>query len=531
MIRKLLLVVALWGTAAWGAGHYVGSSSTGGGGTIPPSSAAANTVWAGPTSGGSGAPSFRTLVTGDIPVIPDTSVSLSTPLQGQSYQSGFNSVVSSDIFTMTPTANQIGINTSGTTMTFSLSPPFIVNNNAASAPTAPTGNAFQYVTQDAANGTWDIDVFGASGRYLCRGWGGTNASQSAVGAAVVDCGLAGRAYDGTSIPAVDEASVQTITSQVQTSTHHGHAIYFNTTTNNTTSSHLAASVQASGSLLLNDSSGTAPTGGDCGAGCENVATAYQVNGNQVTASNTNGGASLSGAVSMVQAYRAEDRMMLLAPSSGSFANNGALTLNVALPATNSCSSAHGGCYMSFPAGAIATGVPAADTWYYTQCTTTTACTVFNNTYTGPGLPTAPGSPTSFSTTGPGAYAATTTALTALQLTIPANSMGTNGRMNFTAVTLTTNSATSKTTRFLYGGTLFAQYTGTTSVAAFFQLSIWNQSATAQVAESFTLGQPTTGATTFATIDTTASQTLAINLLTNNVADYLGLVVCDVEVTQ
>lgn len=107
------------------------------------------------------------------------------------------------------------------------------------------------------------------------------------------------------------------------------------------------------------------------------------------------------------------------PSSGSIGDNGALTLTTALLQTFSQ-----GLYLYFPANAIAAGVAAGS--YWTVMSSTTAGTIYNNTYIG-GKPVAPVSPTAFSTTGPGAYTQTTAAsITNVSMTLPGGIIGLEG---------------------------------------------------------------------------------------------------------
>lgn len=140
----------------------------------------------------------------------------------------------------------------------------------------------------------------------------------------------------------------------------------------------------------------------------------------------------------------------LAPT-GTMANNGAATLGTALNTT------YGQCYLTFPAGAIAAGIPAATETYYCTMSSTTAVTVFNNTLSANvdanGMPQVPASPTAFATTGPGAFTGVTgAAITLYTMPIPAAAMGTNGiyRAEFEQAFNVT--AGNRTVSVLFGGT-------------------------------------------------------------------------------
>lgn len=136
------------------------------------------------------------------------------------------------------------------------------------------------------------------------------------------------------------------------------------------------------------------------------------------------------------------RLPVFRPSGGSIGNNGALTLTTALSRTYS-----GGIYLYFPANAIYAGSAAGI--YYTVMSSTTAGTIYNNTYTG-GIPTAPASPTAFVTTGPGAYTQTTSAVTLVSYTLPGGFAGERGIARLFAQTLCNNSAGTKSMTILMG---------------------------------------------------------------------------------
>ncbi len=136
-------------------------------------------------------------------------------------------------------------------------------------------------------------------------------------------------------------------------------------------------------------------------------------------------------------------MPFILPSSGSMGNNCAITLTTALGQTYAAG------FIYLPAGAIQTSSAAG--WYYVAMSSTTAGTCYNNTYSS-GQPEIPGSPTAFSSTGPGAFTQTTgVALTAISTSIPAGAMGVNGAFQYYFTLRAYNSATSKTISPIFGG--------------------------------------------------------------------------------
>jgi hypothetical protein len=129
-------------------------------------------------------------------------------------------------------------------------------------------------------------------------------------------------------------------------------------------------------------------------------------------------------------------------STGSMADNGVLTVGTALPRTI----ANG--YFFLPANAISAGSAAG--WYFTQCSTTTACVVKNNVYTT-GVPTVPASPTAFVTTGPGAYVGVTAEVFGPTITVPANAMGANGQLRIMTMWAVTNNVNAKGVNVRFSG--------------------------------------------------------------------------------
>lgn len=203
---------------------------------------------------------------------------------------------------------------------------------------------------------------------------------------------------------------------------------------------------------------------------------------------------------------------VILPSSGSIGNNGALTL------TTNAMAAWQNCYMFFPAGAIASGVPGVGGGlYFVQMSSSSAGTIFNNQLTS-GAPFIPASPTAFVTTGPGAYTQTTaTNIVLLTLPIPANSMGANGILNYEGAFYLLNNADTKSYSTSFGGTTVQNaISGANLGYTALRRNIRNRgltnlqdflSTSAQVVSDLT-----SNASTFSTsaIDTTVSQNLVIS---------------------
>jgi len=142
-------------------------------------------------------------------------------------------------------------------------------------------------------------------------------------------------------------------------------------------------------------------------------------------------------------------------SSGTMGNNGALTGITAVAV------AYSRAYVYLPANAISTGSAAG--WYYAVFSSTTAATVYNNTYTT-GNPTVPASPTAFSTTGPGAYTQTTNNIAGPQISFPANAVSTNANFLINHNVTNNNSAGTKITGAKIGTTPLLSQLNTTTAA-------------------------------------------------------------------
>lgn len=209
---------------------------------------------------------------------------------------------------------------------------------------------------------------------------------------------------------------------------------------------------------------------------------------------------------------------VILPSSGSMANNGAITLTTALPAV------YAACYLYLPANAISTGSAAG--LYYTQMSSTTVGTVFNNVYTT-GHPSQPAAPTAFVTTGPGAYTQTTgAALALLTTTVPASLMALNGVVNVAPIFLYPNNGNNKILGVTFGAASAYAATRTTSTQDTPLLDIRNCGvANKNVSGWAVSGTPQTASTsgiTEMTVDTTADVLLTHTARLATATDYVVL---------
>lgn len=200
-------------------------------------------------------------------------------------------------------------------------------------------------------------------------------------------------------------------------------------------------------------------------------------------------------------------------SSGTIGNNGALSALTALPGTFTS------CYMYFPANTIAAGVAAG--LYYVVMSSTTAGTIYNNTYTS-GKPTIPASPTAFATTGPGAYTQTTgAAITLTQFTLRGGAMGPSGQILILPHHSIISNANNKIMAITFGGSTIASWTDTTVAIEVRPTRLCNRdSVSRQVGTNWAGFQ--TGSTTpiYTTINTAADVTIATTANLAVATDYI-----------
>lgn len=163
-------------------------------------------------------------------------------------------------------------------------------------------------------------------------------------------------------------------------------------------------------------------------------------------------------------------------NTGSFGNNGALTLGTALAATYS-----GGAYMYFPANAIVAGSLAG--WYWTVMSSSTLGVAYFNTYVG-GPVAAPLLLVPFVVTGPGAYTGVITAVTGPSIQLPAaNIVQAASAVRVSAQYAHNNSAGAKTKTITLGGTVIMTEADTTTQSFVTQVLGFEKNAAALMSSS------------------------------------------------
>jgi hypothetical protein len=139
-------------------------------------------------------------------------------------------------------------------------------------------------------------------------------------------------------------------------------------------------------------------------------------------------------------------------SSGTMGNNGALTI------VGAVSSIYPNAYVYLPVNAISSGSAAG--YYFARFSSTTVATVYNNVYTpGSGVPTIPASPTAFVTTGPGVYTQVASPANPFSISVPANALTLNGKIEIDAYSTQTTAASYMG---LFIGSLYLQSNASTT---------------------------------------------------------------------
>ena len=204
------------------------------------------------------------------------------------------------------------------------------------------------------------------------------------------------------------------------------------------------------------------------------------------------------------------QMPMCMPSSGSIGNNGALSGLTAFAITLPP------CYMYFPVNTIAAGVAAG--LYYVVMSSTTAGTIYNNTYTS-GIPTIPASPTAFSTTGPGAYTQSTSETTVLTWTLPGATLFPGADLHTELVWFAANTAGTKTITQRIGSKVAGFNNGSANALVSRNAAdVWNANGALLDVRSPGYGGGGANINT-QTLDLTADQTVAMNFTLATATDY------------
>jgi len=219
----------------------------------------------------------------------------------------------------------------------------------------------------------------------------------------------------------------------------------------------------------------------------------------------------------------QSRIPFVLVSSGTMGNNGALSGITAV------ANAYPNAYVYMPAGAISSGSAAG--WYYAVFSSTTAATVYNNSYSI-GTPTIPASPTAFATTGPGAYTQSIgSAIASYTLSVAGNAIGPNGSLRTMGSFSYNNSASVKQVQIGYGSFFLGSANPTSSLNTGFITGFVNRQATnvQTTLQAQTLGQgPSSNNLNFGAVDTTQAQNFVVNLKLVTATDTMTLETVDVE---
>lgn len=208
---------------------------------------------------------------------------------------------------------------------------------------------------------------------------------------------------------------------------------------------------------------------------------------------------------------------VMVANSGTIATNGTVTLGTALPAI------YGACFMYFPANAVSGD--ATGGIYYVQMSSTTVGIVYagkNGVANGVTSAFSPQIPSTLTavTGSNAAYTGSTTETNLINVSIPAGAIGNNGMVRVTVTWTSNNSAGAKTGKTYLSTTQLAQSASyTTSTGGSQMIGVRNRGVlnvqTAQI-----IGGTSTGATTYAAVDTSAAVPIVLSTTVATATDYL-----------
>lgn len=199
-------------------------------------------------------------------------------------------------------------------------------------------------------------------------------------------------------------------------------------------------------------------------------------------------------------------------------DNGAISTLPVLPTTYS-----GGAWLYLPAGAIFAGSAAG--WYWFVASSTTAGTVFNNTYTaGDPILAIPASPIPFVSTGPGLITQeTVSTITALNRQLFGGALGKNGSLAMDVIISVAPTASNRVWEVRLGATPLmgtSNFSATTTGARHRGRMHNRNSFSSQISSGFTgfSNVTTAGGTYYTSINTAVDQTLEVRL---RIVDAVG----------
>src|SRR5574343_250005 len=212
-------------------------------------------------------------------------------------------------------------------------------------------------------------------------------------------------------------------------------------------------------------------------------------------------------------------------SSGSVGANGALTLTTGIndntiSGTQLC---YDSCYMYFIAGALYSGSVAG--WYYTEMSTATLGTVYDNKYVS-GIPALPSTKTPIVSASIGAYTQSTSSIDSVVIQLGKCLFGRNGFATCTPAFIYPSSANGKSMQVMLNDTLVHNKTRTTSTISTPLIDIRSrgtvpkQITTTSDSATYSLGASNT--TYASSIDTTENVRLTVRMSIAVATDYIIL---------
>jgi hypothetical protein len=205
-------------------------------------------------------------------------------------------------------------------------------------------------------------------------------------------------------------------------------------------------------------------------------------------------------------------------------NTGSIDANGVYTNSTTMDQIYSGIWLYFMANQIKTGASPAG-FYWAVCSSTTVCQIYTNTYV-PGTTTwvAPGSPTAFTSTNNTSVTGASGTITALQVTVPANTLGANGSLKMEGFAASSHAAGTDTVYVDFGGTHCFSSNGATVYGFNVDVIMQNQAATGkQTCNGSGLGSLTDSvANLFPAIDTTIDEAMTVSLVPSAATKFMAI---------